>query len=92
MMSIPVAIFYPQLTRNIEKPESLMVIGSTVGECLQDLVRQFPGVKNWLFDESGRLPAHVHVFINAESASKVSLDAPVRDGDKLIIAALATGG
>jgi len=91
-MSIKVDIFYPQLKQLINKPDLVKVSGRTVGECLNDLVRQFPGAEKRLFDEDGQLLRHVYVFINAESSYKISLDAPVRDGDKLIIAALITGG
>ncbi len=91
-MGIKLNIFYPRLKQFITDPDSVEVNGSTVGECLDDLVRHFPGTKKWLFNEPGQLLRHVYVYVNAESAFKADMAAPVKDGDTLIIAALITGG
>jgi hypothetical protein len=91
-MSVRVDIFYPRLKAITGDPAGLTLAGGTVGECLDDLARRFPGADKLLFDESGALLRPVFVYVNAESAYKAAPDAPVRDGDRLIIAALAVGG
>jgi molybdopterin converting factor small subunit len=91
-MSIKVNIFYPQLKQLIASPDSVAVNGSTVGECLDDLVRQFPGAGSLLFDEQGQLLRQVFAFVNAESTQKINLAEPVKEGDELIIAVLITAG
>jgi molybdopterin converting factor small subunit len=63
-----------------------------VGECLDDLMKRFPGAGEWLFDERGHLLRNVFVNLNAESARGTDLTEPVKAGDELIIAALVTGG
>ena len=91
-MSVRVNIFYPKVQQYTNNQDIVEVEGSTVGECLSDLVRRFPGVEKWLFNERGQLLEHVFVYINAESASKATLTEPVKDSDELILAVLITGG
>jgi len=91
-MRVKVKIFYPSLQQFINKQDLIQVDGSTVGECLDNLIKQFPGAEKWIFDEKGRLLEHVFVFINAESAQKTDLSEPVKDGDELIIAVMILGG
>ncbi len=91
-MSVKLAIFYPRLKGLVGDPDALALEGQTVGECLDDLARRFPGAKELLFDERGALLRQVFVYVNAEGAYKAPLDTPVKEGDRLIIAALAIGG
>jgi molybdopterin converting factor small subunit len=91
-MSVKLDIFYPRLKGLTGDPAGVALEGHTVGECLADLASRFPGAADLLFDERGALLRQVYVYINAESASKAALDAPVKDGDRLIIATLIVGG
>jgi len=91
-MSVKVELFYPRLNELTGDPEALKLEGRTVGECLKDLAGRFPGSKELLFDERGALLRQVFVYVNAEGAYKAALDAPVKDSDRLIIAALVVGG
>lgn len=91
-MKIKVNIFYPQLLNMISKKGDLYVNGSTIIECLEDLVRQFPPAKTLLFDERGCMVRNVFVYINEESRYPPGLDAPLEKGDILLIASLVTGG
>jgi len=68
------------------------VNGSTVGECLNELVRQFPRIKPMLFDKKGRLLNYVDIYVNYESAYPEELAKPVKDGDELYITLIIAGG
>ena len=68
------------------------VAGSTVAQCLDDLARQFPGVRTVLFDENGGLLTYVDVYVNGESGYHEGLAKPVREGDELHIILLIDGG
>ena len=68
------------------------VKGSTIGQCLDDLVKQFPGIKQGLFEENGKLHSYIDVYLNGESAYPELLAKPVRAGDKLYIVFLIGGG
>ena len=91
-MGIKINLFYPRLKQLIKDPDSVELHGSNVRKCLDDLVRQFPSIDKLLFNDQGQLLRQVYVYVNAESAYKADLAAPVKDGDTLIIAALITGG
>jgi molybdopterin converting factor small subunit len=91
-MSVRVRAFYPELQRLAGSPGEIRVDGDTVGECLHDLVRQYPDVERLLFDARGELLKHVYVYVNAESMYKADLARAVTDRDELLLAVLATAG
>jgi len=68
------------------------VQGSTIGECLADLVEQFPRMKRELFDENGKLVDHVFVSINMKSAYREELTKLVDSEDELYIIRVIAGG
>jgi MoaD family protein len=73
-------------------PEVIEVSGSTVGECLNHLVKQFPGTKKQLFTENGDLFQNIIISVNGKSAYPEQLDKPVKDGDELNIVFIIGGG
>ncbi len=91
-MSVRVKIFHEELRRAMGDPGEIRVEGSTVGECLKDLVRRYPGAEPFMFDSQGRLHKRFYVFVNQESMFKADFDRPVTDKDELILVVLATAG
>ncbi len=80
------------MLRAMGDPEAVYVDGANVGECLDDLVRQYPAAEPLLFDKRHNVFNHMLVFVNAESLKKVELAKPVRQGDTIIIATLFSAG
>ena len=68
------------------------VNGSTVGECLRELVERLPQFKELIFDKNGKLLGYIDVYINEESAYPDELAKPVNDGDELHIVNIIAGG
>jgi len=68
------------------------VNGSTVGECLNHLVKQFPNIKQELFDKEGKVHNYLDIYINGQSAFPEELIKPVRGGDELHIVPIVHGG
>ena len=68
------------------------VDGSTVGECLNHLVKQFPRIKKQLFSKDGHLFENISISINGESAYPEQLAKPVKDDDELKIVLVIGGG
>lgn len=68
------------------------VDGSTVGECLNHLVKQFPRIKKQLLSKDGHLFENIIISINGESAYPEQLAKPVKDGDELKIVMVIGGG
>ncbi len=91
-MDVAVDIFYPQLKQLVGDADELRLQGTTVGECLADLVRRFPAAEKLLFKMPGALHRLVYVFVNHEGMQKAPMDRPLKATDRLIIAVLASGG
>ena len=72
--------------------ETYEVSGHTVGECLESLDRQFPKIKDYLFDRQGRLLRIFGIYLDSEGIYPVELDTPVRDGDEIVILNFIMGG
>lgn len=63
-----------------------------MGECLQDLVNQFPAIKQRLYDKNGKLANFVEIYVNSESSYPEELAKVVKDGGEITIMALISGG
>lgn len=68
------------------------VEGSTVKECLENLVKAYPGIRNKIVDKNGMLSKHIEVYINSKSAFPDELSKPVRPGDSIRLLYLLAGG
>ena len=63
-----------------------------MGECLGSLVKQFPDIKQALFDQKGNLLNVIEIYLNKQSAYPDELSKPVRDGDEIHITVMLAGG
>ncbi len=90
-MSIKISIpsYMQSFTNNMKVVE---VNGSTVGVCLNHLVKQFPGMKKQLFSKNGDLFENIIISVNGESAYPEQLVKSVKDGDGLDIVFIIGGG
>ena len=68
--------------------------GRTVVELLGDLEKRYPGIKERICDEQGKLRRFVNVFVNEEDIRFLQGDqTAVKDGDEVsFIPAIAGGG
>lgn len=90
-MSVKINVYYflPHLTNDREIVE---VEGSTVSECLNDLITQYPAARDWLFEKNGELRKYLDIFVNLKETDPDDLSTPVRDGDEIHIVMHLTGG
>ena len=72
--------------------EVVSVEGKTVGECLNRLAQQFPGMEKALFAKKDKLLNVVEVYINHTSAYPNELARPVKDGDDVHLVVMLAGG
>ena len=73
-------------------PDVVEVSGSTVGECINHLVKQFPDINRQLFTKTGSLYENIIISVNGESAYPEQLAKSVKDGDELNIVFMISGG
>ena len=90
-MSVQIDI--PPLLRHVTDGETAAKVkGSTVGECLNDFIRQYPKTKKWLFDKDGKLLRYVEVYVNKITTYPEELATPVNYGDEISIVYVIAGG
>lgn len=80
------------LTRQTADQGVVEVEGSTVGQCLEQMVKRFPGLKKALFNDDGSLLNIIEIFVNGESAYPEELAHPVQPGDEIYILFALDGG
>lgn len=64
--------------------------GATLAEVLQDLDRQFPGIRFRMVDEQGAIRPHIKIFVNRAQARGIATALAPAD-EVLVIAALSGG-
>jgi len=90
-MSIEVSI-HRALRHLTNGQATVKVNGTTVGQCLNDLVNQFPGIKPKIFDKKDKLLNYVDIYVNLKSSYPEELAMSVNDGDRLHITLIIGGG
>ena len=67
--------------------------GETIGEVIDDVVRQFPGTATHLRAPDGGVHRFINVYLNDEDVRYLGkLDTKVGDGDKVAILPAVAGG
>lgn len=64
--------------------------GATVAAVLDDLERQFPGIRFRMIDEQGRVRRHIRLFCSGNAVFDPAAALPP-DGELLIVQALSGG-
>ncbi|MFH0768775.1 MAG: MoaD/ThiS family protein [Chloroflexota bacterium] len=90
-MGITIKI-HPILSQYAGDRDKVEVNGSTVGDCLNDLVEQFPDIKKELFNKNGGLLHYISIWVNGADTYPAELAKQVRDGDELYLLPLFAGG
>ena len=87
-------IFIPSSLRRYTAGQSkAQVSGGTINEVIEDLERQYPGVKSRLCDDSGQIKRYVNVFVNDEEIRALQgSDTSVSDKDEVSIVPAMAGG
>ena len=67
--------------------------GSSVAALVDDLERRYPGIKERICDETGKVRRFVNIFVNGEDIRFLKqLDTPLKSGDELSIVPAIAGG
>jgi len=78
--------FYPNL-------QALEITGGTVAELVETINETYPGIKDYIVDEQGRLRKHVNIFIGNELIKdRDQLKDIVKENDELLIFQALSGG
>jgi len=91
-MSVKVRIPTPLQKLTKDKAE-VDIAAKNVKELLETLERQYPGIKDRLCDESGRVRRFVNIYLNEEDIRFLKQEATtLKDGDEVSIVPAIAGG
>lgn len=89
-----VLVRIPTPLRNLTRgQDEVTVQGSTVGEVIESLEREYRGIRERLFGEDGNLKRFVNIYLNGEDIRFLDhLQTEVKDGDEVSILPAIAGG
>jgi molybdopterin synthase sulfur carrier subunit len=91
-MPITVKIPTPlqKLTHNEAEVKSS---GADIKELIDNLEKKFPGIKERICDETGKIRKFINLYVNEEDVRFLKLeDTPLKDGDEVSIIPAIAGG
>jgi MoaD family protein len=83
----------PVLRAQAGNQKKIEVTGATVGEALDSLLEQFPGLREQIFTDDGSLNRFVNVYVNGRDVRyEQELATPVGENDEVILLPAMAGG
>ncbi|MGD8486265.1 MAG: MoaD family protein [Chloroflexota bacterium] len=83
----------PVLRQQAGNQKKVEVTGSTVGEALESLLGEYPGLREQIFTEDGSLNRFVNVYVNGRDVRyEQELATPVGERDEVILLPAMAGG
>jgi len=83
----------PVLRAQAGNQKKVEVPGATVGEALDSLLLQFPGLRDQIFTDDGSLNRFVNVYVNGRDVRyEQELETPVGENDEVILLPAMAGG
>jgi molybdopterin synthase sulfur carrier subunit len=73
--------------------ETVSGTGATVGALVEDLEKKYPGIRERICDEQGRVRRFVNLYLNGDDIRFLQqLETKVKDGDEISIVPAIAGG
>jgi molybdopterin synthase sulfur carrier subunit len=91
-MSITVRIPTP-LQKLTQNQAEVKANGTNIRELIEDLEKNFPGIKERIYDETGEIRRFINIYVNEEDVRFLQQDAtPLKDGDEVSMIPAIAGG
>ncbi len=91
-MAVHVKIPTP-LRKFTEGNERVEVVGENVGALLEEMERRFPGIRERLCDDQGKVRRFVNLYLNGDDVKFLGgLATKLADGDEIAIVPAIAGG
>jgi len=91
-MAIKVRIPTPLQALTNNQPE-VSIEGATVGELIEKLNAEYPGLKERVCDESGKVRRFINIFVNEQDIRFLEKEeTAVKEGDEVSIIPAIAGG
>lgn len=83
----------PPLQRLTQNQAEVEARGNNVKELIEDLGRNFPGIKERICDKTGKICGFINIYVNEEDIRFLEREGtPLKDGDKIYIIPAIAGG
>lgn len=91
---MPVTVRIPTPLRSITKGSAeVQAKGGSVADVMEDLERQFPGLRERLVDEGGELRRFINIYVNEEDIRFLQgKKTALKEGDQVSIVPAIAGG
>ena len=67
--------------------------GATVRELIDNLAQSFPGIKERICDDTGKVRKFINIYVNEEDVRFLQMaETPLKDGDEVSIIPAIAGG
>jgi molybdopterin converting factor small subunit len=63
--------------------EAVETVGSTVGECIEQLIARYPTLRGLVFYKDGQLQTFIEIYVNRKAAYPDELGRKIEDGDEI---------
>jgi|WetSurMetagenome_2_1015567.scaffolds.fasta_scaffold684901_2 hypothetical protein len=83
---------YSGLQSYVNNQDTIDVVGTTIRECLNSLIAQFPEIRHVLLNKEGKLLPNVMVSINLNSPTSEKLEKSVNPGNEIYLIMVIAGG
>jgi molybdopterin synthase sulfur carrier subunit len=83
---------HPNIRSAIRCPKELYAEGKTLGECIDEMDRIYPGFREKMVGEDGKILKTLKIFVNDANAYPMELDMQLHDGDIVTIITYISGG
>ena len=90
-MSIRIHL-HPAMSYLAGNNEVVETSGSTVGECVVQLIARYPALKELIFYKDGRLQTFIEIYVNRKAATPDELSRKVEEGDEIHLIMTMAGG
>ncbi len=79
-----------KLTKNQAK---VKVSSANIRELIEDLEKRFPGIKERICDQTGKIRRFINIYVNEEDVRFLQQEeTPLKDGDEISIIPAIAGG
>lgn len=79
-----------KLTKN---QAEVKVSSANIRELIEDLEKRFPGIKERICDETGKIRRFINIYVNEEDVRFLQQEeTPLKDGDEISIIPAIAGG
>ena len=82
-----------QLRSQTDNLDEIEIEASTVGEALEKLVDKYPGLKERIFDQNGKLRRYVNIYLGDEDIRFLDfLDSQIEENSEISLVPAIAGG